>query len=124
MTGSDRIVLVCTHGPEDAEEASISLALALMAQAAAREVVLGFRGAGGLLLQKGTAERVAAPGFAPLKQIIDAYVEDGGRLLIAASCLRGCRISPQALIDGVEVISGAAFTRECSTAARAADHSG
>jgi len=112
MAETKRIILVCNHGPQHPEQATLPFVLALMAQAAAMETVLSFQHDGGMLLRQGAAEGVAARGFRPLKQILEAYLEDGGRLLVGAGCLEENRIAREELIAGVEVVSGAALARE------------
>ena len=52
---SRKLVFMVTHGPEDPERATIPFVLAVAAQAANVDVVMGFQVEGTLLLQKGCA---------------------------------------------------------------------
>ncbi len=112
MADGKKIVFMCTHGPEDPERATIPFALATAAQASGMEAVIGFQANGGLLLKKGIADHVFAPGFPPLKQLIDLYVQGGGRLLLCAPCVKARQIGAEDLLPGVEVVSGATFVKE------------
>ena len=116
MAEKKKIVLICTHGPEDPERATIPFALATAAQAADVEAVIGFQANGGWLLKKGIAEHVFAPGFPPLRQLIDLYIQGGGRLLVCNPCIQGRKILPEELIEGVQVVAGATFVKEFSEA--------
>ncbi len=79
---ADKLAIVCTHGPEDPERATIPFVLATAAQASDVDVIMGFQVNGMLLAKKGCAEHVFAAGFPPLKELIDAYVEAGGELYL------------------------------------------
>jgi predicted peroxiredoxin len=112
MAEDKKLVLMCTHGPEDPERATIPFALASAAIASGVVVVIGVQANGGLLLKKGIAEHVFAGGFPPLKQLIDLYVQAGGRLLLCAPCMQARKIAKEDLIEGVEIVSGATFVKE------------
>ncbi len=112
MANQKKLVLVCTHGPEDPERATIPFALATAAQAAGVEAVIGFQGNGGWLMKKGVAEHVFGPGFPPLKQLIEMYVQGGGRLLVCSPCMKARNLIAEDLIEGVEVVAGATFVKE------------
>jgi predicted peroxiredoxin len=45
------------------------------------EAVVVLQSDGVWLAQKGYAERISVPGFVPLKQLVDSYVANGGKLL-------------------------------------------
>jgi predicted peroxiredoxin len=107
-----RIVLICTHGPEDPERATIPFALANAALSMDVDVVLGFQSNGGWLLKKGVAEHVLAAGFPPLKQLLDTFVEAGGRLLVCNPCLQARKIASEELVAEAQVVAGGTFVKE------------
>ena len=109
---SSKLVIMITHGPEDPERATIPFALAVAAQASGVEILLGFQLNGVLLLQKGKAEGVTFPGFAPLKDLLDTYRDSGGQLFACRPCLQARNIITEDLIEGVTVVNAPTFINE------------
>ncbi len=85
---SKKMFIMCTHAADDAERATIAFVMATAAQAADIEVAMGFQAEGVRICASGTAETIAAAPFPPLKQLFEAFVEAGGRMLVCAPCLR------------------------------------
>jgi uncharacterized protein involved in oxidation of intracellular sulfur len=81
MAEKEKLVFIATHGEEEPERASFPFLLANAAQAMDLEAVVVLQSNGVYLAQKGYAEKIAVPGFVPLKQLIDSYVANGGKLL-------------------------------------------
>lgn len=111
----DKLVIMATHGPEDQELASIPFVMAAAAVASDMEVVMGFQGEGCRLVQKGVAEKVAAPEFAPLKGLLDDVRELGGKLLVCSPCVKSRHIEDE-LVEGAEVVAAARFVSEVGSA--------
>lgn len=112
-----KLILMCTHGPEDPERATIPFVMATAAQASDVEVVLGFQANGVMLIRKGCAEHVFAAGFPPLKELLDIYVENGGKLLVCGPCVKSRQINPEEeFIAGATVVNAATFVKECTEA--------
>jgi len=112
-----KLIIMCTHGPEDAERATIPFVLATASQASDVEVVLGFQVNGVMLVRKGCAEHVFAAGFPPLKELLDIYVENGGKLLVCGPCVKSRQINPEEeFISGATVVNAATFVKECTEA--------
>jgi uncharacterized protein len=112
-----KLILMCTHGPEDPERATIPFVLGTAAQASEVEVVIGLQVNGVLLARKGCAEHVFAAGFPPLKELLDIYLEAGGELFVCGPCINSRKIDPaQELIPGAKVVNAATFVKECTDA--------
>jgi predicted peroxiredoxin len=109
---ANKLVIMVTHGPEEPERATIPFVLAAAAQASGVEALLGFQANGVYLLLKGIAERVTFPGFAPLKELLDAYREGGGKLLACGPCLQARKIAAENYIEGVTVVNAGAFVEQ------------
>jgi len=77
----EKIVLVATHAEEEPEHACFPFLLANAAQTMDMEAVVVLQSNGVYLAQKGYAEKISVPGFTPLKQLIDNYVVNGGKIL-------------------------------------------
>lgn len=108
----DKLVIVCTHGPEDPERATIPFVVATAAQASDVEALLGFQGNGVMLVRKGCAEHVFAAGFPPLKELMDAYVEAGGKLYVCGPCVNARKLNPEVdFVEGAQVVNAATFVK-------------
>ena len=80
--GREKVVFIATHGQEDPERATFPFLLATAAQAMDQEAVVFALGNAVHLATKGYADSVALPGFTPLKQLIDTYINNGGKILL------------------------------------------
>jgi predicted peroxiredoxin len=114
---AEKLVFMVTHGPADAELATIPFVMAAAALASDVEVVMGFQGDGVELVRKGAAETVAAPEFVPLAKLLATIQELGGKLLLCSPCLKSRGIAiPDDLIEGTEVVAAGRFIAEITSA--------
>jgi predicted peroxiredoxin len=112
-----KIILMCTHGPEDSERATIPFVIATAAQASDIPVLVGFQVNGVMLARKGCAEHVFAAGFPPLKELMDIYLENGGELFVCGPCVQSRKINPEEeFISGAKIVNAATFAKEISEA--------
>jgi predicted peroxiredoxin len=107
-----KLVFVLTHGPEDAEKATIPFVMAVAAQASGAEALLIFQSNAVLLLRKGMAEHVPAAGFAPLPDLMNLYREAGGRLLACVPCLNARKLTAEDLIERTELVAAGTVVKE------------
>lgn len=112
----EKLVIMLTHGPEDAELATIPFVMGCAALASDVDVVLGFQGEGVRLVQEGIAEKVQAPEFPPLAELLGTFRELGGSLLPCSPCLKSREIPAEALVEGTEVVAAARFIAEITSA--------
>jgi predicted peroxiredoxin len=63
---------------------------------------------GVMLMKKGMAEKVKAPGFPPLPDLIDAFLESGGTLQVCSNSVEFRDVKQEDLRDPRIVIAGAA----------------
>lgn len=109
---AEKLAIVCTHGPEDPERATIPFVLATAAQASDVDVVMGFQVNGVLLAKKGCAEHIFAAGFPGLKELMDAYIDAGGELFVCGPCVNSRKLDPATdFIQGAKVVNAATFVK-------------
>jgi predicted peroxiredoxin len=113
---TSKLVIVVTHGPGDPERATIPFAMAVAAQASGVDVLMGFQVEGVLLLKKGGADKVAAPNFVPLKELLDIYISNGGKFYACGPCSTSRGIEPSDLIEGATVVNAPTFVEQFVTA--------
>lgn len=114
---TEKLIILCTHGPEDVELATIPFVVSTAAQASDVQVVMGFQGPSVTLVKKGVAETVAAPGFPPLIELLNAYIESGGEMLVCGPCVKSRQINPETeFVHGAKVVNAATFVKEFTAA--------
>ena len=117
---TEKLVFMVTHGPADAELATIPFVMAAAALASDVEVVIGFQGPAVELVRRGVAETVHAPEFAPLAKLLDDVRSLGGKLLLCSPCLKSRGIAvPDDLVEGTEVVAAGRFIAEITSATNA-----
>ncbi len=108
-----RILYVQTHGVDMPERSATPFYLAAAGAAMDAEVGIYFTMNGPTLLQKGVPEGLIVPkkggGGAPLRHFIDQALDLGVKLYVCQPSLDLHGLTMNALIDGVEMIGGAAF---------------
>lgn len=116
MSEQEKIMYISTHGVEDPERASLPFVLANAALAMDVEAVVALQGASVFLAKEGMLEHVHSAGFSPLKELVDSFLELGGRLLICVPCIQERKIDEKDLIDKATPVAGATLTDEILSA--------
>jgi predicted peroxiredoxin len=108
----EKLAIICTHGAESPELATIPFVLATAAQASDVEVIMGFQANGMMLVQKNCIEHIFAAGFPPLKELVDAYIEAGGILYLCGPCVNSRKLDPvNDFVQGTKVVNAATFVK-------------
>ncbi|MEN8149590.1 MAG: DsrE family protein [Planctomycetota bacterium] len=103
----EKILLIATHGPEHPERASFPFMMANAALVLDVEATIALQGVAVLLAQKGIAEHVFAAGLPPLKELMDNFTAQGGKLLVCTPCVNERKMTEDMLIEGAELVAGA-----------------
>jgi len=111
-----KLVLMVTHGPENAELATIPFVMATTALASDVDVLMGFQGNGVMLTIKGMADHVAASGFPPLADLLKTYIDAGGKMYVCGPCVGSRKIAQQDMVQGATIVGAATFVAECVAA--------
>ncbi|HBY93981.1 MAG TPA: sulfur reduction protein DsrE [Chloroflexi bacterium] len=108
-----KIIYVQTHGLDTPERSATPFYLAAAGAAMDIEVGIYFTMNGATLLRRGVPEQLIVPkaggGGAPLRHFIDQALSVGVRLFVCQPSLDLHDLKMTDLIDGVEMIGGAAF---------------
>jgi predicted peroxiredoxin len=116
VANPEKLVFMVLHGSGHPEHATIPFVMAGAALASDVEVVLGFQADGVELVRKGGADGVEAPGFPPLRRLMDDVRELGATFLVCGPCLKSREIAPGDLVEGAEVVAAGRFVAEITSA--------
>jgi len=95
----EKIVIFGTHGPEDPERACLPFVIGNAALVMEVEATVMLQGSAVYIAKKGCYEHVFAAGLPPLKELIESFIEQGGKLLICMPCIQERNIEPEMLVD-------------------------
>ena len=113
---SKKLFIMVTNGPENPELATIPFVMATAAQAGDVEVIMGFQGNGSMLAVKCMSDHVFANGFPKLSELIETYVEAGGKMYICGPCVGSRQIKDEELIEGATIVGASTFVSESLSA--------
>jgi predicted peroxiredoxin len=111
-----KLFIMVTNGPENPELATIPFVMATAAQASDVEVIMGFQGNGSMLAVKCMSDHVFANGFPKLSELIDTYVEAGGKMYVCGPCVGSRQVNQDELIKGATIVGAATFVSESLSA--------
>ena len=109
---TEKLVIFGTHGPEDPERASLPFVIGNAALAMDVKVTVMLQGSGVITAKKGCYEHVFAAGLPPLKELMDAFIEQGGTLLVCTPCIQERKITPDMLLDTAKPVKAARAVME------------
>lgn len=99
-------LVIGTHGDDDREKATMTFACAGAASALGIKTTVFLTGNGVKLAQKGFAEGVeTVKGMAPLKEMMDSFVESGGQIEVCIPCLESRGIDKGQFMEGVKFVN-------------------
>jgi len=102
-----KILVNCTHGKEDPERATLSFVVGNVAATADQEAVVLLTIEGARLATTGYSDGVQKEGFQPLKDVIQAFVANGGKIWACGSCTKPRGITDADLIAGAKIVTAA-----------------
>ena len=59
------------------------------------------------LSRQGVAESIHEEGFAPLKDLMNSFLEAGGKIFVCSPCFKKRKLDEDKLIDGALIVGGA-----------------
>jgi predicted peroxiredoxin len=116
---SKKLFIMVTNGPESPELATLPFVMATAAQASDVEVAMGFQGNGSTLTVKCISDHVFASGFPKLSDLMETFVEAGGKLYVCGPCVGSRQFNESELVKGATIVGAAAFVAESLAADQA-----
>jgi len=116
MAETEKIVYILTHGADDPERATLPFVMANAAQVMEVEAVVVLQASAVFLATPGCLSHVFAAGLPPLKQLVDSFIQEGGRVLVCTPCIKERHIEESELIPGMKPTAAGALVQEILTA--------
>ena len=95
-----------TYAKNDADKATVAFVVANAAVASEKETLVFLSTEAVHLSQRGYADDVHEPGFAPLAELMSSFVDAGGKIWVCSPCFNKRKLSPDNLVDGAVIIGG------------------
>ena len=102
-----KFLVSLTNAKNDPDKATVGFVVANAAGASGQETVIFLNVEGAYLASKGYADDIHEEGFAPLKQLMDQFIEAGGTLWVCSPCFKKRNLSEEDLIAGATIVGGA-----------------
>lgn len=112
-----KLLINCSYGQEDPERATLPFIVANVAATADQEVVVFLTIEGVRIATKGYADGIQKEGFKPLKEVVDAFLENGGQIWACAACTNPRGITEADLIEGAHIKTAANLVEYAATGA-------
>ncbi len=106
-----------TYAKNDADKATVAFVVANAAVASDRDTVVFLSTEAVRLSQRGYADDIAEPGFAPLRELMTKFVEAGGTIWVCSPCFKRRELDEHALIAGATIVGGAKLVEFLSNGA-------
>ncbi|PLR80116.1 sulfur reduction protein DsrE [Bacillus canaveralius] len=102
-----KFLVSLTNAKNDPDKATVGFVVANAAVASGQETVVFLNVEGAFLASKGYADEIHEEGFAPLKQLMDQFIEAGGTVWVCSPCFKKRNLEEDNLIEGATIVGGA-----------------
>ena len=102
-----QLIIHCTAGKEDAEKATLPFIVANVSATADQDTIVFLTLEGVRIATKGYAGEIHKEGFTPLKEILDSFVSNGGKIWACGACTKPRGITDADLIEGAKIVTAA-----------------
>jgi predicted peroxiredoxin len=102
-----RIMISITAAKNDTDKATVGFVVANASVASDVETVVFLSTEAARLAEIGYASDIHEEGFAPLQQLMDSFVEAGGRIWVCSPCFKKRGLDESKLVAGATIVGGA-----------------
>ncbi len=104
---SGKFCLNLSQSKNDADKATVGFVIANAAVGCDKETMVFLSTEGVRLAERGYADDIHEPGFAPLKELIANYLEAGGKVYVCSPCFKKRGLEEANLVPGMTIVGGA-----------------
>jgi uncharacterized protein len=101
------LLVSCSHGSEDPERATLSFIFGNVAASADQATAVLLTIEGVWLATRGYADGIHKEGFQPLKEVMQAFVSNGGGVWVCGTCAKPRGITDADLVEGAQIVTAA-----------------
>jgi predicted peroxiredoxin len=112
-----KLVVSITFAKDNPDKATVGMVVANAGIASGQETIAFFSSEGVRLGKKGYADDIHEEGFAPLKELFDSFIENGGTLWFCAPCCKKRGIVEEDLVANSTIVGGAKLVEVLSQGA-------
>jgi uncharacterized protein len=116
-----KLLVNCTHGAEDPERATLAFVVGNVAASADQDAVVLLTIEGVWLATRGYADSIHKEGFQPLRDVIQAFVANGGQIWACGACAKPRGITEAQLIAGAKIVTAAQVVERLTSGAASMD---
>ena len=102
MTNSDKFLINCQDGANNLERTTIALVLAVTASKTNETALFLTADAAQLCVEDATQDW-HAPGYEPIKDLLDTFISNGGKLWLCPACAKAKGIAQDQLVTNAEI---------------------
>ena len=104
---SNKFCVSLTCSKNDCDRATVAFVVASAAAASEKETLVFLSIEGVRLSQKGYADDIHEEGFAPLRELMNGFVEAGGTIWVCSPCFKKRNLDENNLVEGSTIVGGA-----------------
>ncbi|MEO6130439.1 MAG: DsrE family protein [Saprospiraceae bacterium] len=101
------LIIHCSYGKEDAERATLPFIVGNVAVTADQQATIFLTIEGVRIATKGYVEEIKKEGFTPLKDILQSFISNGGKIWACGACTKPRGITEADLIEGAQIVTAA-----------------
>lgn len=102
-----KLLINCTHGNEDPERATLAFVVGNVAASADQEVVVLLTIEGVRNATHGYADGICKEGFQPLKEVMQSFLGNGGKIWACGACAKPRGITDADVVEGAQIVTAA-----------------
>lgn len=112
-----KLVVSITCAKDNPDKATVGMVVANAGVASGQETIVFFSTEGARLGTQGYADDIREEGFKPMKELIDAFVENGGTFWVCTPCYKKRGLPEDKLIANATLVGGAKLVEALSQGA-------
>ncbi len=105
MAGKFCVSLSCAK--DDTDRATVAFVVANAALGSGQETLVFLSTEGARLAEQGYSDDIHEQGFAPLKELMDSFLEAGGTIYACAPCFKKRGLDEGRVVQGIQIVGGA-----------------
>lgn len=109
---NNNYLFIMTNVSQNADKAALPLVLANAALAEDKDALLWLTLDGVRLAKQGAADEVVPSSFAPVKELLDTFIENGGRIGVCPPCAKTHNVTDDNKLQQAEWMGGVALLHE------------